>query len=169
MRMLASSLVRSPAPIPRASLFSLLGALSIPVLPLLASHRAEARWLAFPISTGSLPISITMGPDGNFWFTLANSSQVARITPAGVITEFRTPTFSFPFDITPGPDGNVWFSEGSSGQIAYITPQVDITEIMFSLFDASSGITTGPDGNIWFCDLTGNTIRRYEMAHQAPR
>lgn len=143
----------------------LLGAVALASVAL--TTDASARTRAYPIPTGSQPISITMGPDGNFWFTLQNSSQVARITPGGVITEFRTPTFSFPFDITPGPDGNVWFSEGSSGQIAYITPQGDITEIMFSLFDASSGITTGPDGNIWFCDLTGNNIWRYELATQS--
>lgn len=167
MKFTTTSHLRSPGRIHRASRLPLFVALALTLLPLLAVHRAEARSRAFPIPTGSQPISITMGPDGNFWFTLANSSQVARITPDGVITEFRTPTFSFPFDITPGPDGNVWFSEGSSGQIAYITPQGNITEIMFSLFDASSGITTGPDGNIWFCDLTGNNIWRYEIATQA--
>jgi virginiamycin B lyase len=125
---------------------------------------AQAKQKAFSIPTGSQPIAITRGPDGNFWFTLQNSSQVARITPDGVITEFRTPTLSFPFDITSGPDGNIWFSEGSNGQIGFITPEGKITEIRFSNFDASSGITTGPDGNIWFCDLTGNNIWRYNLA-----
>lgn len=137
--------------------------LALALLVLAFSNSAQARSRAVPIPTGSQPISITRGPDGNFWFTLQNSSQVARITPQGVITEFITPTFSFPNDITPGPDGNVWFSEGATGQIAFITPEGQITEIQFSLFDASSGITTGPDGNIWFCDLTGNNIWRYNL------
>jgi virginiamycin B lyase len=119
----------------------------------------------FPIPTSdSQPISITLGPDGNFWFTEQNRSQVARITPDGVITEFPTPTVSFPHDITPGPDGNVWFSEGSVGQIAFITPTGQIEEIAFSTFDASAGIVTGPDSNIWFTDLTGNKIWRLELA-----
>lgn len=131
------------------------------------SADAAARDRSVPIPTPtSQPVSITMGPDGNFWFVEQNSSRVARITPRGVITEFVTPTFSFPNDITPGPDGNVWFSEGSNGQIAFITPGGQITEIMFSNFDASAGIVTGPDGNIWFCDLTGNNIWRYELATQ---
>jgi virginiamycin B lyase len=140
--------------------------LGIGLLALWLGNIAQARTRAVPIPTGSQPISITRGPDGNFWFTLQNSSQVARITPQGVITEFRTPTFSFPFDITPGPDGNVWFSEGSTGQIGFITPSGEITEIMFSTFDASSGITAGLDGNIWFCDLTGNRIWRYDLTTQ---
>ncbi|PYL71707.1 MAG: hypothetical protein DMF26_18575 [Verrucomicrobia bacterium] len=88
---------------------------------------------SFPIpSSDSQPISITLGPDGNFWFTEQNRSQVARITPQGVITEFLTPTFSFPIGITAGPDGNIWFSEGaagSGGQIAFITPDGHIEEI----------------------------------------
>jgi virginiamycin B lyase len=112
----------------------------------------------------SQPISIAEGPDGNLWFTLQNSSKIARVTPAGVITQFRTPTLSFPSDITAGPDGNIWFTEGSTGKIGFATPQGRITEITFSLFDAGSGIITGPDDNIWFCDSTGNNIWRYELA-----
>src|SRR6266508_2761442 len=51
----------------------------------------------FPIpSANSMPIEITLGPDGNLWFTESNRSKVARITPAGVITEYPTPTPSFP-------------------------------------------------------------------------
>lgn len=133
-----------------------------------SGSAGEARTRSFPIpSAGSQPISIILGADGNYWFTEANSSKIGRVTPQGVITEFRTPTFSFPFDLTQGPDGNVWFSEGSTGQIGFITPAGRITEIMFSFFDASSGITTGPDGNIWFCDLTGNNIWRYDLAAHA--
>ena len=128
---------------------------------------AQARVRSSPIPGGaSQPISITLGADGNFWFTLQNSSRIARITPQGVITEFVTPTSSFPFDIASGPDGNIWFTEGSTGQIGFITPDGSITEIAFSLFDAASGIITGPDGNIWFCDSTGNNIWRFDLAMQ---
>jgi len=137
--------------------------LIVALLAVSLASAAQARIRAFPIPTGSQPISITLGPDGNLWFTLQNSSQVARLTPQGVITEFQTPTFSFPIDITPGPDGNVWFSEGASGQIGFITPEGRITEIKFSDFDASSGITTGPDGNIWFTDVTGNNVWRFDL------
>jgi streptogramin lyase len=118
-------------------------------------------------SSDSQPISITLGPDGDFWFTEQNRSQVARITPEGVITEFLTPTFSFPIGITAGPDGNIWFSEGaagSGGQIAFITPDGHIEEIVFSSSTAAAGgIVTGPDGNIWFTDLIGNKIWRLEL------
>lgn len=139
--------------------------MTVPARSLRKAVGASPRTRSFPIPTpGSEPISITLGPDGNFWFTEQDRSQVARITPQGVITEFVTPTFSFPSDITPGPDGNVWFSEGAVGQIASITPAGHIEEIAFSSFDAAAGIVTGPDGNIWFTDLTGNRIWRLELA-----
>ncbi|HEY6206173.1 MAG TPA: hypothetical protein VIW21_08415 [Chthoniobacterales bacterium] len=117
----------------------------------------------FPIR-GSQPFAITMGEDGNFWFTLSNSSKVGRITPRGTISYFTTPTLSNPAFITPGPDGNIWFGEGSSGKIASVTPDGVITEYQFSSFGVSVGITTGSDGNIWFTDQTDHAVWRFEIA-----
>ncbi len=37
---------------------------------------------SIPIRRGTQPFAVTMGADGNFWFTLSNSNEVARITPA---------------------------------------------------------------------------------------
>lgn len=142
--------------------------LSFALVMLSICHGAEARVRGFPIPTSdSQPISIVLGPDGNFWFTEQNASKVARVTPAGVITEFRTPTFSFPLGITAGPDGNVWFSEGAVGQVAFITPSGHIEELLFSSSGAAGGIVTGPDGNIWFTDLIGNSIWRLELPSRA--
>jgi hypothetical protein len=82
--------------------------LGLALVALSLGNAVQARTCAFPIPSGSQPISITEGPDGNFWCALRNSSQVLRITPQGVITEFQTPTFSFPFDknITVRPARN---------------------------------------------------------------
>ena len=116
---------------------------------------------SFPILGGSQPLAITMGADGNFWFTLSNSNEVARITPHGKISYFVTPTLSNPAFITRGPDGNIWFAEGATGKIASVTPAGSVTEIQFSFFGVSVGITTGPDGNIWFTDQTEHAVWRY--------
>ena len=105
-----------------------------------------------------------MGADGNFWFTLSNSNEVARITPRGNISYFVTPTLSNPAFITPGPDGNIWFGEGSTGKIASVTPAGVVTEYQFSFFGVSVGITTGSDGNIWFTDQTDNAVWRYDLS-----
>ena len=105
-----------------------------------------------------------MGADGNYWFTLSNSNQVARITPNGHISYFVTPTLSNPAYITLGPDGNIWFGEGSTGKIASVTPAGVITEYQFSFFGVSVGITTGSDGNIWFSDQTDSAVWRYNLS-----
>ena len=127
----------------------------------------QATLVSFPIPTpDSQPLEIARGAGGNLWFTQQNASQVARVTPQGVITEFPTPTFSFPSDITAGPDGNMWFSEGSNGRIGVISPAGQIREIPFSPSGSAGGITTGPDGNIWFTDTTGNKVWRADLVAQ---
>ena len=134
----------------------------IAALTLAISAAAQAG--SVPIRGGSQPFAITMGGDGSFWFTLSNSSKVARIIPNGSISYSTTPTLSNPAFITPGPDGNIWFGEGSTGKIASITPNGVITEYQFSFFGVSVGITTGSDGNIWFTDQTDHAVWRFEIA-----
>jgi len=87
------------------------------------SVMAQMPTRTFPIRGGTAPFDITQAPDGNFWFTLANSSKVAVITPQGKIHNFRTPSLSNPAFMTVGPDGNVWFGEGYTGAIASATPR----------------------------------------------
>ena len=118
----------------------------------------------FPIRGGSQPFAITMGADGNFWFTLSNSNEVARITPHGKISYFVTPSLSEPAFITLGADGNIWLAEGSAGSIASVTPAGVVTEHQFSFFGVSVGITAGSDGNIWFTDQTDSAVWRYALS-----
>ncbi len=72
---------------------------------------------------GSDPLSITVGPDGNFWFTEGfdvnnrQSGKIGRISPTGQFSGFPLPTAAnVPQFLTTGPDGNLWFTEfGSCG------------------------------------------------------
>jgi streptogramin lyase len=57
---------------------------------------------SLPIRGGTEPFAITMAEDGNFYFTLSNSSKVGRLTPRGTINYSRTPSLSNPAFITPG-------------------------------------------------------------------
>src|SRR5665213_304756 len=74
--------------------------------------------------TDHLLAGMTLGPDGNMWFTGINA--IGRITPAGVVTEFPEIHGNPAGPITAGPDGNLWFTEevGSSNPptIARIVP-----------------------------------------------
>src|SRR5450755_2468879 len=56
----------------------------------------------FPLpTTASRPVEITLGPDGNLWFTEGDGNNVGRITPEGNITEFPVRTAgSTPGNIT---------------------------------------------------------------------
>jgi streptogramin lyase len=96
------------------------------------------------------------GPDGNLWATEGNINKIAKITPAGVVTEFTIPTSSSgPIGIAAGPDGNLWFTERSGNKIGRITPAGAITEFEIrTTGSAPYGITVGPDGNFWFPRLS---------------
>src|SRR5258706_3213666 len=39
----------------------------------------------------SFPTAITVGPDGNLWFTEGSGRKIGRITRSGTITEFAIP------------------------------------------------------------------------------
>jgi streptogramin lyase/uncharacterized protein YkwD len=122
---------------------------------------SDVRFSEFSIATAkSGPSGITVGPDGNLWFTEANGNKVAKITPAGAITEFGVS--DNPIGITAGPDGNLWFTESNGNKIGRITP--DGSAVMeFPIptnnsFPFPRAITTGPDGNLWFSETDGNQI-----------
>src|SRR6266446_3963883 len=119
------------------------------------------------------PDSITVGPDGNLWFTEDSGNKIGRITPAGVITEFPLPPnlncppngSNSPLGITAGPDGNLWFTESCGNKVGRITPTGDITE--FAVATPGSGpmgITVGADGNLWFTESNSNKIGRVVFA-----
>jgi streptogramin lyase len=111
------------------------------------------------------PREITAGPDGNLWYTEFTGGKIARITLAGVITEFAIPSGigALPNGITSGPDGNLWFVEQGNGKIGKITPAGVVTE-----FPGAGGgayaIVTGSDGNLWFADANNGAIGRITTA-----
>ena len=86
------------------------------LVALAATAILAAQASAAPAVDGEFPIAggvgtdndIVQGPDGNMWVTLQNVNGVARITPAGVVTEF--PLANTSFGIAVGPDDNLWVS-----------------------------------------------------------
>jgi streptogramin lyase len=118
----------------------------------------------FPLSDGDSAIdALTMGPDGNLWFTentddfgIVYSVDIGRITPTGAITEFPIPSYlPIASPLTTGLDGNLWFTaapRSNSGYIGRITPAGAITEFPIPSTDGLPRYapTVGPDGNLWF-------------------
>jgi hypothetical protein len=86
----------------------------------------------FSIPTPSSgPRDITVGADGNLWFTEELGNRIGRITTGGIVTEFPIPTpGSRPIGITTGPDGNIWFTEATANKIGRLSlssaPAIDL-------------------------------------------
>src|SRR2546425_7209629 len=99
----------------------------------------------YPLPSPGRPWGIATGPDGNVWFTDQATSQVGKVTPCGVVTEYRVS--GPPSSITPAADGNMWFSIPSI-RIGRITPAGAIHE--FPVDVPAEYLVGTPDGNVWF-------------------
>lgn len=98
-----------------------------------ASHRSIGRVspsgeLSEFHGAPSVARQMTVGPDGNLWFT-TSSREIGRMTPWGQVSWFRQEVVGdYTVDVATGPDGNVWFttfqtkSGGGSPSIGRITP-----------------------------------------------
>src|SRR5262245_36869966 len=97
----------------------ILTACSVATLTLVAA-ASIVELPPLPVANAA-PTAITKAPDGSLWFTEKNANRVARLTTAGVLTEFAVPTAnSGPERITASPDGYVWFTERSGLKIGRI-------------------------------------------------
>ena len=130
-----------------------------PVLETLEDRTVPSAFTAYPVPTpNSGPFDMTVGADGNVWFTeVDGGNKIGRITPAGTITEFPLPTPNAkPFGID-SDDGNVWFGETNSLQIGRITPSGAITEFP-GLTGRYEGVAAGPGSTVWVTEETSNQI-----------
>ena len=137
--------------------------------PMLAMSAGQFRSFRIP-SDNSQPRHITLGSDGNMWFTESrfDFGRIGRVDSKGKITEFSVPDpASQPDDIVSGPDGALWFT-GPSGFpsffIGRVTTDGQFTgfgpdcESEFGCSISPNGIASGPDGNIWFTEPINNAI-----------
>jgi virginiamycin B lyase len=100
----------------------------------------------------SLPGAVTEDREGNLWFLEPGSEEIARMTPAGVLTQVPVDVAGLR-DITVGPDGNLWFTSASA--IGRISPSGTGLQL-FPVPVVPDQITAGPDGNLWF--TTSDTV-----------
>ena len=114
----------------------------------------------FPIPSGAPPFLITWGFSGDLWFTEPEFNRVAKITSAGVITEFGVPTpGANPLGIATvgGPDA--WFTEFNANKIGHVTSAGVFQEFTIPTLNSGPyGIIPGPTGGYWFTEYLGNKI-----------
>jgi streptogramin lyase len=124
---------------------------------LLATLAVAAPAAAAPAVSGEFDVpglgsgnKLVQGPDGNIWVTLdGNNRDVARITPAGAVTEFDLEAVT-PKGIAAGPEGRLWIARNGgvvSFDPANPTATKKITDI--ALIGTEPSIALGPDGNLW--------------------
>lgn len=117
------------------------------------------------ITAGAGVQTLTLGPDGNFWFPENAGNRIGRITPAGAAVEFSAgiTAGAQPFGIASGADGNLWFTEYAKNKIGRITPAGTVTEFG-GAGTQPRNIVAGPDGNLWFNDDSGGELGRITPA-----
>ena len=107
------------------------------------------------------PVGITLGPDGNLWFT--ENAGIGRITPGGRITTFPAPDMvrivpAAPMGgeclycyerIVAGTDGNLYFTQRHA--IGRISVSGALTEFAIRPdYGSLVNLIAGPDGALWF-------------------
>lgn len=117
---------------------------------------------------GSSPMHITRATDGNFWFTEsflndqnAQGHNVARITPAGQVTEFEVCDFCFPSDIVQGSDGFLYFT--SNDGLGRISTDGVVQPFINAPFSVGGNDLDAHGGDIWITDFNRRSLWRYDI------
>jgi virginiamycin B lyase len=130
--------------------------------PIIGTITAEWRFgQQYPIPSGVLPQDMTLGSDGNIWFTETQTDIIGKISPSGQITEYSLRKGAAPASIVSGSDGNIWFVEPSAKVIAKMNTEGELlAEYILNDVntDIRQGLVSGPDGNIWFIPTNMNTV-----------
>jgi streptogramin lyase len=133
----------------------------------------QATGSPFPVLNPgtSNPQEITVGPDGNLWFTDVNKNAISRFNlTTHVMTDFpitvtgAPATMAAPRGIAVGPDGNIWFTE-TGGGVAETLGHIDANGANYGQLSTlvsggmdPEGLSVGPDKQLWFTIFQGNQI-----------
>jgi streptogramin lyase len=163
-----------------ALVFALAAGLAIALGAVLSAAQAAplGGLKQFRVPTdNSQPRHITVGSDGNLWFTEGNEiftpdpemggtfhNQIGRITPAGVITEFRVDGCQcFLNDIVQGPDDILYFTTNNPG-LGRITTSGDVLpDVAPDNNLANGGGIAARGDDVWYTDFNNDSLWRYDV------
>jgi streptogramin lyase len=96
-----------------------------------AKVTTSGVFTVYPLPNEAAAEDIAPGPEGDLWVTedpvrggcacSANENSVVKITPGGVITEYKLPYQTEPVGIAQGPDSDMWFVGGTGNGPGLIT------------------------------------------------
>jgi streptogramin lyase len=144
-----------------------------------AAHAAMLfKYKTYKVPTAnSEPSFVTVGSDGNLWFTEGAEfftpnpdpdtggtfhSNIARITPSGRITEFRVNGGGFPHDIVQGPNEVLYFSNNNG--LGRISTDGVVAPFIEAPFSVGGQELDAHAGNIWITDFNARSLWRYDIA-----
>ncbi len=118
------------------------------------------------------PQQIVGASDGNLWFTEftttppPGTSKIAKVTTAGVFTEFGTlfapPPPDNPMGLVDRGDGNMWYVANGSSRVGFqgITSGVAGETSIPTANSGPFGIATAPDNNLYYTESATDKIGR---------
>ena len=122
---------------------------------------------SFKVSaTGANNLKMALGPDGNVWMTLEGSAKdVARITPAGGVTEFEFAAAEPPSGIAVGPEGALWVTTAKGVAKFTTADPTKAVETPIAAITGNSSIVAGPNGEMWVA--TTNKVVHFDPSNPA--
>lgn len=114
-----------------------------------SSPAPSSSTVALP--DGSFPRFLDISDDGAVWIGLSSGDAIARLDPAGALTQFPIPGDQNSVgDMVQGPDGAIWFT--GFGIVARVDASGAINGLSFTSADIGlpSAIALGPDDAVWY-------------------
>jgi virginiamycin B lyase len=175
--------------------FAIVAALAIALGSMLSAAQAAPQGLGalkqFRVPTAdSQPRHITVGSDGNLWFTEGNEiftpdpdpemggtfhRNIGMITPRGEITEFRVENDKCNCllnDIVQGPGDVLYFTTNNAG-LGRITTSGVVLDVVVPKDEQGNPITSAigngiaaHGSDIWFTDFINNSLWRYNVVSE---
>jgi len=124
----------------------------------------------------SQPRAITNGSDGNRWFTEGTEftsapAKIARITPAGVITEFVPDVadgcnFCIITDIAQGPGGILYLTSNDPTLMRFnVVTESFETPVQMPNTSALGGDLAVSATDVWITDFNNDVVWRHEISN----
>jgi streptogramin lyase len=126
-------------------------------------------------TANSQPRAITNGSDGNRWFTEGTEftsapAKIARITPAGVITEFAPDladgcNFCIISDIAQGPGGILYITSNDPTLMRFnVATQSFEAPVQMPNTSALGGDLAVSATDVWITDFNNDVVWRYHLS-----